>query len=90
VHRKDVVEAARSLAVDDVLYLGVAPVRIDVLRRIDGVDTEAVLARTLTTRVSDLDIPVIGLDDLITNKKAAGRKQDLADVELLELFKDGT
>ena len=29
----------------------------------------------------DLDIPVIGLEDYIVNKRAAGRLKDLADVE---------
>jgi hypothetical protein len=29
-------------------------------------------------------IPVIGLEALLTNKRAAGRKQDLADVAALE------
>jgi hypothetical protein len=29
-------------------------------------------------------VPIVGLADLIANKRASGRKQDLADVEALE------
>ena len=32
----------------------------------------------------DVRFPVIGLDDLLANKRAAGRPQDLVDVEALE------
>jgi hypothetical protein len=80
----DVVEAARSMSVDDVVYLGSEPVRIDILRRADGVDTEEVLSRAVVVVLGDLHIPVISLADLIANKKASGRPQDLADVALLE------
>ncbi len=48
------------------------------------VDTDAVIARASTTRVGDIDVPVMALDDLITNERASGRPQDLADVALLE------
>jgi hypothetical protein len=37
-----------------------------------------------TPSASDLEIPVLALEDLIANKRAAGRLRDLADVELLE------
>lgn len=32
--------------------------------------------------------PVIGLDDIITNKRAAARPQDLADVAVLERIRE--
>jgi hypothetical protein len=35
-------------------------------------------------KAGDLAIPVISLADLITMKKAAGRKQDLSDIRMLE------
>jgi predicted nucleotidyltransferase len=68
----------------DVVYMGVEPVRVDMMRTADGIDTEAVLARTERLRVDSLEVPVLALDDLIANKRAAGRSRDLADVELLE------
>ncbi len=40
-------------------------------------------ARSVHRRVRDVDIPIIGIDDLIRMKKAAGRPRDLADIAAL-------
>jgi hypothetical protein len=82
----NVVAAARVMSADDIVYLGVPPVRIDILRRADGIDTEAVVSRADSVVIRGLAVPVIALDDLLANKRASGRKQDLADVELLLRF----
>jgi hypothetical protein len=79
-----VVRAMRSLEPTEILYLGVEPVRVDIMRRADGIETESVLARAVTVDLGTLTVPVISRDDLIANKRAAGRAQDLADVALLE------
>jgi len=79
-----VVEAVRQLKPDEVAYLGVPPVRIDILCRADGITTEEVVRRAVSTSIGGLTVPVIALDDLIANKRASGRTQDKADVELLE------
>lgn len=79
-----VVEAARRMSQTEIVYLGAPPVRIDILRQADGIDTEAVIARAKSVTVGELTVPVIALDDLITNKRASGRPQDLADAALLE------
>lgn len=69
---------------DGVLQIGLPPRRIDILNRVGGITfAEAEAAGN----VFDLDgraIPVIGLDALLKNKRAAGRPQDLADVKALE------
>jgi len=81
----NVVAAVRNLGESEVVYLGVAPVRVDILRSADGIDdVDATLARAVRVSLGDLTIPILGLDDLLANKRAAGRAQDLADVELLE------
>ena len=80
----NVVSAIRSMQETDVVYLGQPPLRVDLLRMIDGVDTEAVFAHAVTGQWDGVAIQVIGLDDLIVNKRAAGRPQDLADVRVLE------
>jgi hypothetical protein len=79
-----VVQSVRSLGVDEIAYLGAPPVRVDLLRAADGIDAEAVIARAQTAVIGGLSIPIITIDDLITNKRAAARPQDLADVAALE------
>jgi predicted nucleotidyltransferase len=79
-----VVDAARNLGATEVVYLGAPPVRVDILRQADGVDTEQVIGRAESVDVGGLTVPVISIEDLIANKRAAGRPQDLADVALLQ------
>jgi predicted nucleotidyltransferase len=71
------------------LQIGVAPVRIDVLTKITGVTFEEAWPRRIE---ADFDAgvrcAVIGLEDLLKNKRAAGRPQDLADVAALERLRD--
>jgi hypothetical protein len=75
----------RDLAEPGVVFqMGVAPVRIDIVTSISGVEFDAAWPRRLCTRFADQPASVLGKDDLIRNKRAAGRTQDLADVEWLE------
>lgn len=66
-----------------VFQIGVGPRRIDILTQIDGVSFPEAYARRLTVKLEGIDVPVISRDDLIANKRATGRTQDLADVERL-------
>ncbi len=66
-----------------VFQVGVAPLRIDLLTRIDGVEFAAAWPRRVEASFDGLRVPVIGREDLITNKRATGRLQDRADVERL-------
>lgn len=68
---------------DTVVQLGYPPYRIDVITTIDGVDFDDAWANKLTIDVDGLRFDVIGRNDLIQNKRAAGRAQDVADVERL-------
>ncbi len=65
------------------LMMGVPPVRIDVLTRIDGVEFHEAWEGRIHRTIEGVDVPFIGRDALISNKRAAGRAQDLADVEYL-------
>lgn len=84
----EVIRGVAKLQPEEVVYLGVAPVRIDILREADGVETEAVIDGADLVDVGGLTIPVMGLADLILNKQASGRPQDLADVALLERVRE--
>jgi len=80
--------AAGELAVPGVIFqMGLPPQRIDILTRVDGVDFDAAWSRRVVLTIEGVKIPVIGLDDLITNKRASGRPKDLMDVENLEAIK---
>lgn len=67
-----------------VFQIGVDPIRIDIITSIDGVEFEAAWPARTTVSLFGLEVPIISRTDLIRNKKASGRLQDLADVEKLE------
>jgi len=67
-----------------VVQIGVAPRRIDLLTTLDGLEFDAAWAHRTHVDVEGLRVPVIGRADLVRNKKAVGRPQDLADVARLE------
>src|SRR5262249_43597681 len=67
-----------------VFEIGVEPVRIDILTGIDGVEVEDAWPGRLVIDIEGQSVPLLGKDDLIRNKRAAGRPQDLADVAALE------
>lgn len=66
------------------LRIGVEPGRIDVLTKITGVDFASAWAGKLDAVFGDVLAHVIGWTELIANKRAAGRAQDIADVLALE------
>lgn len=67
-----------------IFQMGVPPVRIDVITAIDGVEFDAAWPDRLVAALGGLPVPVLSRGHLIANKRAAGRLQDLADVERLE------
>ena len=68
---------------DVVFQMGRPPSRINILTFITGVRFEEAWQRKTSFKLSNLEIPVISKEDLITNKKAVGRPKDLFDLELL-------
>jgi hypothetical protein len=67
-----------------VFQIGVAPSRVDILTSIDGVTFAEAWPHRVRHSYGDQLVPFIGFDELVRNKRASGRAQDLADVELLE------
>lgn len=68
---------------DSVVQLGYPPHRIDILTEIDGVLFDQAWVRRVVLEVDGMQIPFIGREDLIANKTASSRLQDLADVARL-------
>lgn len=67
-----------------IFQIGNSPRRIDIITNISGVKFEHAYANKVTIAIEGMEVPVISLGDLITNKRASGRTQDLADVEKLQ------
>lgn len=66
-----------------VIQLGRAPNRIDLLTSIDGVPTHEALATRLDATIDGVPVFILSKSALISNKRAVGRPQDLADIEAL-------
>jgi hypothetical protein len=64
--------------------IGVEPIRIDVITSIDGVAFEEAWAARVLAPFADQVVPILSRGDLIRNKRASGRPQDLLDVKWLE------
>lgn len=70
-----------------VFQIGIAPRRIDIITSASGLRFEEAYARSMAVTVDGLDVHVPSIDDLIRNKRATGRTQDLADAETLEMVR---
>ena len=64
--------------------MGQPPLRTDFLRRIDGVTEADLFAHAVSAVLDGIPVKVIAIDDLIANKRAAARPQDLVDAQFLE------
>ena len=67
-----------------VVQLGQPPLRIDIMTTIDGVEFEDAWARRAVAPYGNQQVSFLSKTDLIANKRASGRKQDLLDLESLE------
>jgi hypothetical protein len=70
-----------------VFQIGMETSRIDILMGLKELDFDECQKRRVTAKIGEIEIYFISIDDLIFNKKLAGRPQDLHDAELLELKK---
>ncbi len=66
-----------------VVQLGVPPVRIDIITSISGVSWNEAHRERVEGHYGDLPVAFLGREQLIANKRASGRKKDLADLEAL-------
>jgi hypothetical protein len=71
--------------------IGVAPNRIDILQKIDGVTFDEAWRNRIEGNIDgEVPAPVISREDLIRNKLASGREQDLLDVKVLRVAEKAT
>ena len=84
--------AELGISVDDlaergrVIQLGFPPNRIDLMTNISGVTFEEAWEHRVDGVFGEQPVFFIGKEDLMRNKAAAGRHQDLADLDLLRRF----
>jgi hypothetical protein len=72
------------LKAEQLIQLGRAPTRIDLLTSISGVASEEAFATKVSAELDGISVFVLARDALIRNKRAVGRPQDLADLDVLE------
>ena len=68
--------------------MGRPPVRVDILMTIDGVEFQDAWKNKAQTDFDGVFAYIIGFSDLIENKKASGRLQDLLDIEKMTLSQE--
>jgi hypothetical protein len=68
---------------DKVVQLGFPPVRVDIVTSITGVSWEEAATGRIEGKYGDVLVYYIGRQQFMSNKRALGRKKDLADLEAL-------
>ncbi len=76
-------EPADFLEPEIVIQLGYPPTRIDLLTSVSGVDFDRCWENRLRVPVGNVVAGFISREDLIVNKTAAARPQDLVDIDVL-------
>ena len=75
---------ASDLATAGVVYqIGVVPRRVDILTSLTGLDFPTAWRERVSGNLGGVECPILGRDALVRNKRALGRRQDIADLELL-------
>ena len=68
---------------DQVVRMGVPPLRIDLLTSVSGVDFAQCYAEKTVDLIDGVQVNLISLDRLKANKRAIGRSKDVDDLEHL-------
>jgi hypothetical protein len=72
------------LEADTIIQLGYPPRRIDLITTLPGVDFNTCYDMKVIVDIEGIPVSFIDLESLKKNKRAAGRAQDIADIENLE------
>lgn len=69
---------------DSIVQLGYPPNRIDIVTGIDAVDFRDAWENRIAGELDGLPVHFIGKNQLVKNKRAAGRAKDIADADAVE------
>ncbi len=69
---------------EQLIQLGRAPTRIDLLTSISGVSNDDAFGTKVSVELDGIPVFILGKDALLRNKRAVGRPQDLVDISTLE------
>jgi len=72
----------------NVFRIGRSPIQIDIINQASGITFDESYSARNIIDVEGLEISMISKNDLIKNKLASGRYQDLADSEILKMDPD--
>jgi predicted nucleotidyltransferase len=67
----------------NIVRMGIAPMRIEILNTISGVTFEDCYREKIIEEIDGIKVCIINLEFLKINKKASGRHKDLDDIENL-------
>jgi hypothetical protein len=81
---KGIIDDLRTAKADEIVWMGRAPARIDFLQTIPGATFEVAWKRRVDIAFGPAVVRVIGREDLLNNKRAVARPQDLRDVRAIE------
>ena len=68
----------------NIIQFGVVPLRVDIINEIDGINFDDVYKNSVRGKYGEIEVNFIGRIELIKNKMASGRDQDLLDAKKLE------
>jgi hypothetical protein len=68
---------------NNIVRMGIAPMRIEILNSISGVDFNECFQQRVIDEIDGIEVNIINLKQLKINKQASGRHKDLDDVENL-------
>lgn len=71
---------------DSIIQFGIIPDRIDIITEITGIAFAEAYRNKVKGKIGGPEVFFISPEDLLKNKRAAGRIKDLADAELLEKY----
>lgn len=88
--QSELVSQLRTARQDEIVWIGRAPARVDFLQTLPGLEFLPCWERRTVVDVAGIAVPFVGRDDLLANKRAVGRPQDLRDVRAIERAMSGT